>query len=317
MKFVDEKGNPFSLTCESALHNLLTKQIMTEEIRTVILQCLETGQRIYLELRRERSLEKKTRLSDTIHRANAKTMKSINEDPKKRTVLSKFKDIGIAERKISITHDRGMSSDDLLAYDIVQSPLLFDEDGMMTKPDKSMLVKELEKQLDEEDYSYDASSNSTTQFAYVTDVMANIRKVRTKDLGSFGALCDAFTQMISRISRMSGRNDYVMDSYHEGSLKDSKRQRRIKVRPIELASIQDSTPLPMDMNTFWSSSNNKLLLEKHLYGRLVKLALEDPSHPEVVVSQIQSSNDHPCIKVVQGEQRELAHLGSDMDEADM
>ena len=146
--------------------------------------------------------------------------------------------------------------------------------------------------------------------------MANIRKVRTKDLSSFGALFDAFTQMTSTISRMSGRNHYFMDSYHEGSLKDSERQRRIKVRPIELASIQDSTPIPMDMNTFWSSSNNKLLLEKHLHGRLVKLALEDPSHVEVVVSQIQPSNDHPCIKVVQ-EQRELAHLRSDMDEADM
>ena len=195
--------------------------------------------------------------------------------------------------------------------------MLFDEDGMMTKPDKSTLVKEFEKQLDEEDYSYDASSNSTTQYAYVTDVMANIRKVHTKDLGSFGALCSAFIQMISRMSRMSGRNDYVMDSYHEGSLKDSERQCRTKVRPIELASIQYSTPLPMDMNTFWSSSNNKLLLEKHLYGRLVKLALEDPSRVEVVVSQIQSSNNHPCIKIVEGEQRELTHLRSDMDEADM
>ena len=88
---------------------------MTEEIRTNILQCLETGRRIYLQPRRGRFLEKKTRISDTIHRANAKTLKSINEDPKKRTVLSKFKDIGIAERKISIARDRGMSSDDLLA----------------------------------------------------------------------------------------------------------------------------------------------------------------------------------------------------------
>ena len=73
----------------------------------------------------------------------------------------------------------------------------------------------------------------------------------------------------------------------------------------------------MDMNTFWSSNNNKLLLEKHLYGKLVKLAAEDPSHVEVVVSQIQSSNDHPCIEVVQGEQRGLIHLRSDMDEADI
>ena len=112
VKLIDEKGNPFSLTCQSTLHNLLAKQIMTEEIRTDLLQCLETGQRIYMQLRRERFLEKKTRFSDTIHRANAKTMKSINEDPKKRTVLRKLKDVGMAERKISIARDRGMSSDD-------------------------------------------------------------------------------------------------------------------------------------------------------------------------------------------------------------
>ena len=32
---------------------------------------------------------------------------------------------------------------------------------------------------------------------------------------------------------------------------------------------------------------------------------------------IQSSNDHPCVKVFQGEKRELIHLRSDMDEADI
>ena len=99
--------------------------------------------------------------------------------------------------------------------------------------------------------------------------------------------------------------------------KDSERQCRTKVQPIELASIQEITPLPMDMNTFCPSNNNMLLLEKHLYGKLVKLTAEDPSYIKTVMSLIYYSNDYPCITVVQEEQRELLHHQSGMDEANI
>ena len=80
--------------------------------------------------------------------------------PKKTTKTLK-RLMSLNEKAIEVAKGRGLSSDDLLAYGIIPSPMLFDDDGLMTKPDKSSLIRELEEHLREEDYSYNHKSNST------------------------------------------------------------------------------------------------------------------------------------------------------------
>ena len=43
----------------------------------------------------------------------------------------------MAEKSIEIVLDRGLGTKDLLKYDVVPSPMLFDNDQLMMKPEKS------------------------------------------------------------------------------------------------------------------------------------------------------------------------------------
>ena len=53
-------------------------------------------------------------------------------------------------------------------FDVAPYPLLFNEDGMMTHPDKSQLLKELETHLKQKDYEHRDQRNSS----FIIDIMA-------------------------------------------------------------------------------------------------------------------------------------------------
>ena len=118
--------------------------------------------------------------------------------------------------------------------------------------------------------------------ACIADVMANIRKIKTKDMQSFGDFCEQFLDYISAISRGPDRLDLVFDSYVDGSIKDSERNRRQDKAPIELNCIHYDTSLPVEMDRFWSSSNNKLKLQMLLHTQAIKRGIEIPSTVHVV-----------------------------------
>ena len=138
--------------------------------------------------RQERFIDKTTRLSAVIHRSNLKSMKTIRSKPQK-TIKKTIKELNIADKNIEIARDRGVTTETLLLYDVVPSPLLFDEEGLMTKPDKSQLLKELETSLKPDDYGYKHQRNSN----FIIDVMANVRKVRLTRLATFQELITAFS----------------------------------------------------------------------------------------------------------------------------
>lgn len=77
--FIESHENPFTTpTAESKLHNILTQEIMTEEIRKQLLNVLDIGSEKYSNHRRERYVEKTVRIASTTHRTNLKTFTSIN-----------------------------------------------------------------------------------------------------------------------------------------------------------------------------------------------------------------------------------------------
>ncbi|KAG8173414.1 hypothetical protein JTE90_021680 [Oedothorax gibbosus] len=51
------------------------------------------------------------------------------------------------------------------------------------------------------------------------------------------------------------------ESYVEHSLKEGERERRRNVDPIELIKIEQDTPIPIQMDRFWSSCKNKEMLQ--------------------------------------------------------
>ena len=153
MKFIMERGSPFSADCPTKLHNFDTKQVMLEKIRKDVLNGSEKGKKKYLPFHCERIIDKTVQLRDTIHRGILKTMISIKDKPK-QTTKKVIRAMNITDKSIEVARDRGLSTDDLLAYDVVPSPMLFSDDGLMTKLEKSHLVRELEEQLKPDEYSY-------------------------------------------------------------------------------------------------------------------------------------------------------------------
>ena len=63
-------------------------------------------------------------------------MISIKDKPK-QTTTKVIRAMNITDKSTEVARDRGLSTDDLLAYDVVPSPMLFSDDGLMTKPEKS------------------------------------------------------------------------------------------------------------------------------------------------------------------------------------
>ena len=295
-KFIEEKGSPLAACSSRTLHNFVTKEMMPEDIWKDMLNAVEKGKEKYLAFRRERFIEKSARISSTIHRTNLKPMKSIRTKPQK-TIKTTLKAMNIAERNIEIARESGLKTENLLKYDVVPSPLLFDE-GIMIKPTKSQLVQELEVHLKPEDYSYRHSNNA----AFIIDVMASVRRVNISNLYKFDDLLVTFVSS-SEAYRRFGRCDYVFDMYsEEPSAKDSERNRRNNMESIEYSSIIPSSPLPKDMNTFWPSNNNKLLLEKLIYNH-IRRNLPTSGEYSVVLGQLSRKEEEwQCISIHQGKE---------------
>ena len=78
--------------------------------------------------------------------------------------------------------------------------------------------------------------------------MGYIRGLKLKPVKTFGELCEQFISMVSNIHLRPTRIDFVFDSYLEGAIKDSERERAMSC--INLNYINFTTPLPVDLDPF-------------------------------------------------------------------
>ena len=117
---------------------------------------------------------------------------------------SVLKQANINKRTIAIARNRGLTTEQLLEYDIVPSLVLFGPTtGLIVKASKSELLSELETYLKPNDYTYQSAAA-----AFVVDVMANIRELRLTGLLTFGDLVNSLWETTS-IYRRWIRTDYV------------------------------------------------------------------------------------------------------------
>ena len=273
MEFILSRENPFSVTLEPRLHNILNQQIMTEEIRKDLLNLFENGNESYLEFRENRFIQKKEKLSDVIHRHNIKTFVSIRKDKAKtQTINQKTLKINIilAQKIIDLARVRNFDDKRLFEYNLVPTSYLFDADGLIIKTDKSSLIREMESMyLLKEHYSY--SNLGGMKITYLVDVMSNIRKLSVKTKETFGDSCQSFINYIFSLCKNNDDIHFVFDSYLNGSVKDSERSRRYQTKPIDIHILNNDTPIPVDMTTFWNSNTNKQKLQSLLIENLLKL----------------------------------------------
>ena len=286
IRFIETKGSPLSGSAPKTLHNFVSKEIMPEVVRTDLLNASDTGKERYIEHRSNKFVQKTERISATIHKMNLSNMSSANKPVPEKTTKQVVKEISLNERKLEIARDRGVTSDILLVYDLIDSKLLYDGNHL-TKPAKSQLTTEIEKKLVAEDYCYAAHGSRDLKCAFVVDVMANIRKIPCKNLFLFGEMVSQFHGNFSTAMK-NGRLNFVFDVYHdEPSVKDCERLRRQEMKPVNLSEVKNLTPLPKDLKTFWSSDSNKYLLEQLIYTSALSLN----SNHSIVVGQLGPNDD--------------------------
>ena len=221
-----------------------------------------------------------------------------------KTKKKMITEMNVAEKSIEIAHDRGLGTEDLLKYDVVPSPMLFDDDQLMTKPEKSQLIRELEDKLKSDDYSYRHKPES----ACIIDVMAAVRRLPLGGLTNFSNLLSQLTKTTD-VYHKYGRCDYIFDIHNENpSVKDSERLLRSCVTPVILSAVEETTPLPKDMSTFWPSCENKLLLEKLFYKYVHEKSVHNHEHPMILSQLCMNSNDWPCTKIHQGVEQNMQDL---------
>jgi len=120
MRYIEERGSPFSTQCPPVLHNFVTKEVMTQDIRNDVLNASERGKKKFETFYSERFTNKTSKLSDTIHKENLKTMITVKNKPKK-TAKKVIRELNMNEKSIEIARDRGLLAEDILQYDVVPS----------------------------------------------------------------------------------------------------------------------------------------------------------------------------------------------------
>ena len=102
-------------------------------------------------------------------------------------------------------------------------------------------------------------------------------------------------------------------------MKDSERKRRTDKVPIEYSSVEQSSQLPKDMDTFWPTNNNKLLMEKMIYNHLRSNVPPTEEYATVLgqVTKEDESSEWQCISMFKGKEQREPHLQSTFEEADL
>ena len=81
--------------------------------------------------------------------ANAERKKTSTQKIKQK---QDKKELGVAQKLLDIARVRGYDAQEVFMYDLVKTSYLFDEDGLMKKPTKHELVRELESNITADDY---------------------------------------------------------------------------------------------------------------------------------------------------------------------
>ena len=311
-KFITERGNPYESQQAQKLHNVTSGQLVPEALSVRLLNYFEDGKQRYNVFRNERLVTKTKKLSETIKKVNLPSFDRSDQTQKKSTKPT-LKKIGDAQKQIDVARARGITLKEILCYDHLNTNILFEED-LTAKPNKSELIKQLEKRLNTDDFSFSAESHLRT--ATVVDFMSIIRRYPTSKLKTFS---DLFK--ISTFSILNEKNveeiDFVYDSYLEDSIKECERiRRRSSCETLEFVNLSIDSPLPVQMNRFWASGHNKQAIQE--ISRIFFKNLSRKSPCRIVLSGYVDDSEgvKPCVELCEGNEQACPDLDSEIEEAD-
>ena len=176
-EFMLKRGNPYLADGCKPLHNCVSGVIVDDDVARRILNFNRDAEDRYIAFRNERYIDKYKKLSDTIIKVKmpdfAQTSKTGSSASAESSSQVSIKEISYLQ-KFEIARSRGIPITEILEHDLLSKSSLF-ENQFTAKPDKHILIKELEKAIVPSDYYFSKSSNLPTN--PVIDFMSVARRL--------------------------------------------------------------------------------------------------------------------------------------------
>ena len=311
-------GSPF--VGDKQLRHLCNGSSLALNVVEGILRCLTVGESSYQEFKNQRLDEK----SISLHATIPGNKKEVLPDPifetaapsktlQARIVKSK-QDSSDAHRYIEAARDRGYSMEEILKYETTSTSYFLvsetNEGHRLKKCDKAALAREV---LTRANLSPQDASQVLSVDAVVFDFMALVRKVPIKkmELKTYGELASALQDLILNRTHTAARVDVVFDVYCRYSPKCGERTARgANSSAITVAIKKDAQNLPVNMELFWNSMDNKIALQKYFQQWMVKTY---KGNKDIFFGGVEGSH---CFRLTAGQEHECVELRSTQEEAD-
>ena len=278
-----------------------------------VMSYLYTGEEIYQMFVESRLVTKVDGLFQTIKRNNPS--KSLAEKKISNKIDPQAETIN-AMKFIQYANHRNYPMEELLKYEIAPTAFyLLDKDGMMKKPNKSQLSKELMDKL-----SVTCTGEIPNSDCIIFDFMAYVRKIpvgkirdKGKTLSTFGDFFKLLFEIFTSMSKHTSTIHIVFDLYKPFSIKDSERRRRGKDGEIKVAISSDLQKLPGDMGEFWNASQNKIRFQQSFILWVLNHYKENKT---VVLGGGSKEDPNLCFSTCNGSTEKIPDLYMTHEEAD-
>ena len=177
-EFLEKRGNPFRPAAIAPLHNLSTGEMVPQEVTDRFIGFSSHGKNEYENFRRERFIDKYKNLSDTIHKVNLPIFSSV--EPKTKTISQNIRSLTKlekAQKHYGIARSRGIPIKNILHFDLTMQSCLFTDADLTEKPNKYEIVKELEKNLENSQYTFRKFLKKKLKTSAIMDFMSQVHKI--------------------------------------------------------------------------------------------------------------------------------------------
>ena len=218
--------------------------------------CITRRKEPYSDFKTTRLQDKSKKLFDPINKSFKQSKASVTPrkvDIKKETITA---------LKLIIDYARLRNYDirELLCHELTSTSFFLMQDGYLRKPTKSEFSREIEHKLVVPPPFEVPVLSKRIKTAIVIDFMAYARRVLVKKfkLNTYEYLFNNVWKTLCYLSRDCCRIDIVFDLYLKDSVKQYERERRSKADPTNTVIRRSDQPLPVEMDRFWASCENKV-----------------------------------------------------------
>ena len=276
LKMVLKNSNPFSLHksndgSESKLYNLMTKEIMPDDVQDSILRTEERGEAAYREFVKERVCgeknmwDKMTKIKYFGWSAGCKTIKV---DVGSKEMTMKTSNSMMARLLVITRSSRAIDLKEVIGkYEfLTTNQKLMSSDGQLRRcSDKALLMHHLENLVENEQCIIQESLDQT---CLLFDGMAvvNEQAFYKDSINNCSDLADYFVDAIDKKSHSYAFSYVLFDKYTvKSSMKDDTRQQRTGGKSLYKPAykVEDSTQI-RDLTNFLASKKTKELLTLYL-----------------------------------------------------